>query len=785
MPHWLASLRRIASVDVATSGAARWLLILTASVLALSEMTFPTTYWSADELDTSYVAALYIAIERHLQIGRQLVLTRGPLGFIDWPMYLNRELLLIAVLVQVASALALGYLLVLLLTRCGLRLLGQLAVVGLLLLPGGGSFAAVNNASFRLLVIGVFLIITEGRWRSDEGPTSALVWVIGGVTLVAASLVKSSDGVAGSVIFLCFLISLGFQRRWREGLIFILSTGVTYVASFIAFGGGVVASLTFPFWAWQLVSGYGGAMSLDASGHLGQAASAVLVVIVVVMATWAVLRDRRLWAGAVAVVLIAVEAWKEGLVRADFGHVDFTLTACAWAALGAWFLITVSGETQRASIKHRERWLKWMVLAEAATGFVLFLHGLPLSQALPITTFRSELSSLNTGAHFVFSSSYANQMISAEGQGQLADQVVDPGLADLQPLVAGRSAFAWPWNTNAVLAADANLQMPPSPFEFATFTPKLDQADSIYFEQDGRPAVGLISPWAIDDRLPLQTAGETFRTLLYCYKASAEDGAFVLVVATTQRTCTPAPSTDLTPWTSTHTGSPITIPAIPGKLVFMQVRISHSLEGVVRSLTLRDVPLRLNALSNDGTWGQYRVVPSTLQDGVLVSTMATDPDQLANLWLTGGGADVKAVSIVADKPSAWHHNFSYRLFTVPAPPASVPGPVACANSQSTVIGHVDTTSSTSSGTLLNGWFATTPTAPHGGQISVAAQLPEGRVLPLDSFALPRPDVRAALHNAIPLLSGFAAFAPYPHPASLKIVVTRRDGPKCNVFGSIP
>ena len=79
-------------------------------------MTFPTTYWSADELDTSYVAALYIAIERHLQIGRQLVLTRGPLGFIDWPMYLNRELLLIAVLVQVASALALGYLLVLLLS---------------------------------------------------------------------------------------------------------------------------------------------------------------------------------------------------------------------------------------------------------------------------------------------------------------------------------------------------------------------------------------------------------------------------------------------------------------------------------------------------------------------------------------------------------------------------------------------------------------------------------------------------------------------------------------------
>ena len=249
----------------------------------------------------------------------------------------------------------------------------------------------------------------------------------------------------------------------------------------------------------------------------------------------------------------------------------------------------------------------------------------------------------------------------------------------------------------------------------------------------------------------------------------------------------PAPSTDLTPWTSTHTGSPITIPAIPGKLVFMQVRISHSLEGVVRSLTLRDVPLRLNALSNDGTWGQYRVVPSTLQDGVLVSTMATDPDQLANLWLTGGGAHGKAVSIVADKPSAWHHNFSYRLFTVPAPPASVPGPVACANSQSTVIGHVDTTSSTSLETyFLNGWFATTPTAPHGGRITVAAQLPEGRVLPLDSFALPRPDIRGPRFTTpFPCFLG-SLLSPLPrNPASLKIVVTRRDGPKCNVLGSIP
>ena len=76
------------------------------------------------------MAALYIAIEHHLQIGRQLVLTRGPLGFIDWPMYLNRELLLISVLVQVASALALGYLLVLLLTRCGLRFLVPRLLLG-------------------------------------------------------------------------------------------------------------------------------------------------------------------------------------------------------------------------------------------------------------------------------------------------------------------------------------------------------------------------------------------------------------------------------------------------------------------------------------------------------------------------------------------------------------------------------------------------------------------------------------------------------------------------------
>ena len=99
-----------------------------------------------------------------------------------------------------------------------------------------------------------------------------------------------------------------------------------------------------------------------------------------------------------------------------------------------------------------------MVFAEAATGFVLFVHGLPLSQALPITTVRSELTSLATGAHFVFSSSYSNQMISSQGAGQLADQIVDPGLADLQPSVAGHSAFAWPWNTNAVLAVDGNLR---------------------------------------------------------------------------------------------------------------------------------------------------------------------------------------------------------------------------------------------------------------------------------------------------------------------------------------
>ena len=189
-----------------------------------------------------------------------------------------------------------------------------------------------------------------------------------------------------------------------------------------------------------------------------------------------------------------------------------------------------------------------MVFAEAATGFVLFVHGLPLSQALPITTVRSELTSLATWCSLCFFFD-SNQMISSQGAGQLADQIVDPGLADLQPSVAGHSAFAWPWNTNAVLAVDGNLEMPPSPQEFATYTPKLDEADARYFESGRRPPVGLLSPWAIDDRLPLQTAGETFRALIDCYKASAEDGAFVLVVATSQRTCTPSPATEVTPWT--------------------------------------------------------------------------------------------------------------------------------------------------------------------------------------------------------------------------------------------
>ena len=71
----------------------------------------------------------------------------------DWPLYLNRELLLIAVLVQIASALAIAYLLVLLLTRLRpMRLLGQVAVLGLHLLPGGASFAAANSVGFRLLI---------------------------------------------------------------------------------------------------------------------------------------------------------------------------------------------------------------------------------------------------------------------------------------------------------------------------------------------------------------------------------------------------------------------------------------------------------------------------------------------------------------------------------------------------------------------------------------------------------------------------------------------------------
>ena len=140
------------------------------------------------------------------------------------------------------------------------------------------------------------------------------------------------------------------------------------------------------------------------------------------------------------------------------------------------------------------------------------------------------------------------------------------------------------------------------------------------------------------------------------------------MVATSQRTCTPSPATEVTPWTLGHTGSPIAIPAISDKLVFIQVRNPVYAVRYRPRVALRDVPLRFNVLSTSGSWEQYRVVPSTLEDGVLVSTVVTDPDQLTDLYLTGGDADVKAISLIADRPSAWERDFSYRLFAVPAPP---------------------------------------------------------------------------------------------------------------------
>jgi hypothetical protein len=260
-------------------------------------------------LDPSFAAGAYAAAERGLAFGHEIVLTYGPLAFLNGPALWDQGLASLAFVFVAIRYLALGITLVWALRR---SVNGAVATVvaALVLMAAPSLDVPIALATIWCLVA-----------LSPEPPPSA-IWLVtfGGALLGAVeTLAQVREGPL--ILVICGL-TLAFceGRRWRRAVTFAACSALTLAILWIASGQAVADFPSYVRIAAQIASGYSEAMvSVEAPGAALPVALLVGALLIGAAATGAATVRTRLAAGAV-MALSGFALFKEAFVRSDYVH---------------------------------------------------------------------------------------------------------------------------------------------------------------------------------------------------------------------------------------------------------------------------------------------------------------------------------------------------------------------------------------------------------------------------------------------------------------------------------
>jgi hypothetical protein len=280
-------------------------------------------------VDPSWTAGLAMATNEGLHFGTQVVFTYGPLGFLDGSMVWYGDLGVLAFLYSAALYVGFSVALVWALRR-SLPILPSVLI----------AFLIVTLLPLLDQSILVAVIVSLGVLERERSQRIINLLVVGGASYAAIeALVKLSSGPIVALVFLVAVIGVG--ARWWQVLGFLGLMGAEILLLWLLAGQSLSTVPDFLANTWQVVSGYSEAMMAETGFaawklFLATLAAAIVTVGLVAASAQAGYWNRRARLAAIGLMGIAAFAiFKEGVVRADLGHLSgFFSAACVlWIAI--------------------------------------------------------------------------------------------------------------------------------------------------------------------------------------------------------------------------------------------------------------------------------------------------------------------------------------------------------------------------------------------------------------------------------------------------------------------
>ncbi len=570
-------------------GAGRGALLATVIVvLAVLLTRWPAWPLVPDALiDADWMLALNVAQQDGWRWGSQVVFTYGPLGYTIAP-----ELPGILRILVASALFALGvtctvvWLIELLRPRMGVAGAAVAAAV-----------AAYLLFSFQLFGEGGLLVpVLVGSLVSIRGASLARLAVIGCLVGLLGHQALSAAAVGGVVA-----VVAAFGARGARGSATVAAAaGTTWLAVWLLSGQAVGDLPAFVTGAWQVVTGYSLAMTLEMSEVRWTYAAAALTGIVLLVLAISVARELPRRAGAALVAAVAIAGWwamKEGFTRHDVGH-----TAVAFAVVA-----TVALTLALVATTKRSRAIG-VVLVVACTT-VICLPGWPGIAPDP----REGLAGFGRVASAVADPASGRE----QAEAAYAALLPPSGTARLRAEVAGRETLADPLGIGVVLGLGGTAAPLPPLELYSSYTPGLDARNAESLAGRPRQVLRAVPYRSIDERNPYWDSPD-YQRAIYCrYAAVIDTPSWILLrPAGTDRCRDEVPGASV----EAAQGQAVTVPRRDGAITLVTIEPHPSLLWQAARLLLKVRPVHI--VYGDKS---YRLAESPTADGLMLNAPVPDP----------------------------------------------------------------------------------------------------------------------------------------------------------------
>jgi hypothetical protein len=446
----------------------------------------PIRYWPIDgTYDNTWMFALNYGAAHGLAMGRDLIWTNGPLGYLAFPMDIGGNLAR-ALAFQYAAWAVLAAIFADLFFRAGLsvRNLAYFAVFLSLSAPlYWSNFMGPEN----LLLAAALVLLIVQRQRTGAGLTGCGRYIAALVLAGVIPLIKLTGGLLIGGAVAGFLIESAWRRRgkiWRDVLLAaVIPLGVAAAACALHLPS-LAAFIQYVRGSIDIAAGYSSAMSLtgDAVEFAGVAE------VLIGFGAFLFLRTKEtrpaawfLLALLGAPLLISI---KHGFVRQDF-HVlnffGFVGLALALAAL----ILPLAG--QRSMVAFLVLLNFGIVSLEYISTHMVFRQAM------------AESSGLRGAALAIRALHFATMRTSLQARAYYSEEAhVEP---EIRAVIADSPVASLSRTYNGALREGLNLQLYPVVQRYSAYTPYLDERNAAWIRDHG-PRYVLFDGLTIDHRQP-------------------------------------------------------------------------------------------------------------------------------------------------------------------------------------------------------------------------------------------------------------------------------------------